>query len=104
MSKPTDAAVVEVRFWIEPLPSRAPLKFGGRIVAAGETLNVELRVKTRAGRQAVGLGSMTLGNVWAWPSAAVDPETSGRVVKNLAERIARAAKGLTEFAHPLDHA
>lgn len=103
MPKTTDIEVIETALAIEKLPYRAPLKFGGRVVRDAAILNVRARVRTPAGKEAVGFGSMPLGNVWAWPSQAVEAETSTEAMRQVAEKITVAAQALSGFAHPLDH-
>ena len=75
MSKPTDIRIVEATCAFEPVPFRAPLKFGGRIVENTFLTNIEVTVETRAGQHASGFGSMPVGNVWAWPAGKLDPES-----------------------------
>ena len=48
------------------------MQFGGRTVDRVTILNVRCRVRTGAGRDAWGFGSMTLGNAWAFPAASHD--------------------------------
>ena len=64
----TDIRIAEVRHAYEDYVYRAPYKFGGRVVDRVTLLNVHCRVETRAGKSAWGFGSMTLGNMWAFPS------------------------------------
>lgn len=103
MSKPTDIKVLEVRVEFEPLPFRAPLKFGGRVVTHTDIINVYARVENGRGEQAEGFGSMPLGNVWAWPSQKVDAQQSAEAIRRLASTVGAAANNLTDTAHPLDH-
>lgn len=103
MSKPTDIQILEIRVETEPLPFRAPLKFGGRVVSHTDIINVTARVRNGAGREAEGMGSMPLGNVWAWPSQSVDTEQSAEAIRRLAKTVGAAAGNLTGAAHPLDH-
>lgn len=103
MPKPTDIVVREVTISIDSLPFRAPLKFGGRIMNSADIVNVEARVRTNAGKEALGLGSMPLGNIWAWPSAKVDAGQSAEAMRRLARELTSAANELAGFAHPLDH-
>jgi L-alanine-DL-glutamate epimerase-like enolase superfamily enzyme len=102
MARPTDVAIKEATFEVVPLPYRAPLKFGGRIVASGEIMNVSLRVALPSGKEAVGFGSMPVGNVWAWPTNAVSTERTAEAISLLAMRIAFAATIIPEFGHPID--
>jgi hypothetical protein len=47
---------------------RAPYKFGGVAVDRVTLLNVECVVSMANGRSAKGFGSMTMGNIWSFPS------------------------------------
>jgi L-alanine-DL-glutamate epimerase-like enolase superfamily enzyme len=103
MPKPSDTRVLDLRLSVDSLSFRAPLKFGGRIITLTEIMNVHARVQTRDGREAAGFGSMPIGNVWAWPSSAVDADQSAAAMRRLAERMTQAGAELKDFAHPLDH-
>ena len=100
--KPTDIRIDEVIHDYEDYVYRAPYKFGGRIVDRVTLLNVRCRVSTRDGRTAWGFGSMTLGNVWAFPSASMPYDTTLEAMKALASHIARLASNCPEVGHPLD--
>src|SRR5207249_3389176 len=99
---PTDVRIAEVRHGYEDWVYRAPYKFGGRVVDRVTILNVRCRVETRNGATAGGFGSMTLGNMWAFPSPTVSYDVTLEAMKSLAERIDRIAGGCREFGHPLD--
>jgi len=45
---------------------------------------------------------MTLGNMWAFPSATMSYDTTLEAMKALASRIARLTGGCAEIGHPLD--
>jgi L-alanine-DL-glutamate epimerase-like enolase superfamily enzyme len=98
----TDVRIAEVRHGYEDWVYRAPYKFGGRIVDKVTILNVRCRVETRGGHGAWGFGSMTLGNMWAFPSPTMPYEVTLGAMKALAERITRIAGQCTEVGHPLD--
>jgi L-alanine-DL-glutamate epimerase-like enolase superfamily enzyme len=98
----TDVRIAEVRHGYEDYVYRAPYKFGGRVVDRVTILNVHCRVQTRAGRSAWGFGSMTLGNMWAFPSRTMPYDVTLGAMKELAGRIARIAGGCAETGHPLD--
>ena len=72
MTKPTDVRVLDVRTTTQRIDYRSPMKFGGRVVSDVTLLNVEVDVESRNGKFATGVGSMPLGNVWAWPSQQLD--------------------------------
>ncbi len=98
----TDVRIVEVRHAYEDWRYRAPYKFGGRVVDRVTILNVRCRVETRAGKGAWGFGSMTMGNMWAFPSPTMSYDVTLGAMKDLAERIARLTSRCREVGHPLD--
>jgi L-alanine-DL-glutamate epimerase-like enolase superfamily enzyme len=100
--KPTDIRIDEVVHDYEDHAYRTAYKFGGRVVDRTTLLNVHCRVTTRNRQTAWGFGSMTMGNVWAFPSATMTYDTTLDVMKSLASRIAQLAGGCREMGHPLD--
>ncbi len=68
VSKSTDLRLLEVAADTERIAFRTPIKFGGRVVTDAVLFNVTVEVETRDGRRGMGVGSMPMGNVWAWPS------------------------------------
>ncbi|HKS95425.1 MAG TPA: mandelate racemase/muconate lactonizing enzyme family protein [Terriglobia bacterium] len=99
-SKPTDIRVADVSYSTEDFLYRAPYKFGGREVDRVTILNVRCVVETASGDRADGFGSMTLGNVWSFPSLPYDVTLSA--MKALAERIRKATADYRKFGHPID--
>jgi L-alanine-DL-glutamate epimerase-like enolase superfamily enzyme len=100
--KPTDIRIVEVVHGYEDYVYRAPYKFGGRVVDRTTLANVHCRVTTRNGQTAWGFGSMTMGNMWAFPSTTMSYDTTLDAMKALASRIAQLVGDCTEIGHPLD--
>ena len=100
--KSTDIRVRSAAVEFEPVPYRAPLKFGGRIVSSGWLMNVRLTVETRDGRISEGKGSMPCGNVWAWPSGVMNPEQTEQAMLEFARRLSLAITGHAEPGHPLE--
>jgi L-alanine-DL-glutamate epimerase-like enolase superfamily enzyme len=98
----SDIRLAEVRHGFADYVYRAPYKFGGRVVDRVTLLNVRCRVETSAGRSAWGFGSMTLGNMWAFPSKTMSYDTTLDAMKALADRIARQSGECRESGHPLD--
>jgi L-alanine-DL-glutamate epimerase-like enolase superfamily enzyme len=99
---PTDIRIDEVRHAYQDYIYRAPYKFGGRVVDRVTLLNVHCRVTTRNGKSATGFGSMTMGNMWAFPSKTMSYDTTLDAMKALADRIQRITNGCRETGHPLD--
>lgn len=101
-TKPTDVRIEEVRFDYEDHLYRAPYKFGGRTVDRVTILNVRCVVTTARGQSAKGFGSMTMGNVWAFPSRVMSYDTTLGAMKALAARIATITSAHKQFGHPVD--
>src|SRR5207247_6017866 len=100
--KPTDIRIDEVRHGYEDYVYRAPYKFGGRVVDRVTLLNVHCRVTTKNGKSAHGFGSMTMGNMWAFPSKTMSYDQTLDAMKGLAGRIATITNDCREIGHPLD--
>jgi L-alanine-DL-glutamate epimerase-like enolase superfamily enzyme len=98
----SDIRIAEIHPSYTDYVYRAPYKFGGRVVDRVTLLNVRCRVTTRNGRSAWGFGSMTLGNMWAFPSKTMTYDTTLDAMKALASRIERITADCRETGHPLD--
>lgn len=94
--------VDEIRHSYEDFLYRTPYKFGGREVDRVTLLNVTCRVSARDGRSAEGFGSMTMGNVWSYPSATLTYDETLGAMKGLADRIRGITAGYREYGHPID--
>jgi L-alanine-DL-glutamate epimerase-like enolase superfamily enzyme len=95
-----DAHIVEVRHGFEEHRYRAPYQFGGRSVDRVTILNVHCRIRTGAGREAWGFGSMTLGNAWAFPAVPHDQGLGAMLA--LAPALERVTRACDARGHPLD--
>ncbi|ADB18603.1 transmembrane prediction [Pirellula staleyi DSM 6068] len=102
MAPSTDIRIRSVSFDRERIGYRSPIKFGGRVVTDAVLFNVRLEVETRNGIVGQGLGSMPMGNVWAWPSNVVSTEQTLAALLRFAELATLAAEKLGTYAHPLD--
>jgi L-alanine-DL-glutamate epimerase-like enolase superfamily enzyme len=81
---------------------RAPYKFGGVAVDRVTLLNVECVVSLATGRSAKGFGSMTMGNIWSFPSRTMTYDQTLGVMKALAEKITKRTLGYRAYGHPID--
>jgi hypothetical protein len=103
--KPPHAAAIrieEVTHSYEDFRYRAPYKFGGVAVDRVTLLNVECVVSLANGRSAKGFGSMTMGNVWSFPSRAMTYDQTLDAMKALAEKINALTGNYREYGHPID--
>ena len=100
--KPSDLRLCEATLSTQFVPFRTPIKFGGRVMREVLLMDVAVEAETRDGRRGCGVGSMPLGNVWAWPSAVASPTETQNAMLSLAEELVRQANDDREFGHPLD--
>jgi len=100
--RPTDIRITDLNFSFEDFLYRAPYKFGGVPVDRATILNVHCAVRTNAGREAKGFGSMPLGNVWSFPSRTLPYDTTLGAMKTLAARIAAVTRSYADSGHPID--
>jgi L-alanine-DL-glutamate epimerase-like enolase superfamily enzyme len=98
--RPNDIRIVEVQHRFEEFRYRAPYQFGGRSVDRVTILDVDVRVRTGAGREAWGFGSMTLGNAWAFPAA--DQDSGLGAMRALADEFRSITASCDEQGHPVD--
>jgi L-alanine-DL-glutamate epimerase-like enolase superfamily enzyme len=100
--RPTDVRVESVQFAYEDFAYRTPIKFGGVAIDRGTLVNVDCTVRTVAGKQARGFGSMPLGNVWSFPSRVLSYDQTLAAMKALVERSAALTGQCRETGHPVD--
>ena len=101
MPKNTDIKILDATFSLEAVPFRAPLKFGGRVVDKSFLMNVEVTVETRQGAHTTGIGSMPVGNVWAWPSDLPSDQTE-KAMTAFGERLTEIASEIPNYGHPIE--
>ncbi|HEX6986056.1 MAG TPA: mandelate racemase/muconate lactonizing enzyme family protein, partial [Planctomycetaceae bacterium] len=101
MSNPKDIRVIEAQVSLEPVPFRAPLKFGGRVVDRTQLINVAVTVERRNGTRAVGTGSMPVGNVWSWPSKVTSVDAAEAAMIAFA-RMAAVSAADADWGHPIE--
>jgi L-alanine-DL-glutamate epimerase-like enolase superfamily enzyme len=102
MTKLTDIALKDISTKQKRIAYRTPIKFGGRVVTDALVVDVFVTVETRQGQRAVGLGSMPMGNAWAWPSPKLTGEQTLAAMLDFAERLIQYARGYTSTGHPLE--
>lgn len=98
----TDIRIEQISYAYQDFKYRAPYKFGGRAVDRVTLLNVNCVVRTRDGKTAKGFGSMSMGNVWAFPSATLSYDQTLDAMKALAVEINRITGDYHEYGHPID--
>lgn len=102
MSKNSKIHVVEAESEKFPFVYRSPLKFANRIVKDVTVFRTTLTLEDKNKKKtAFGMGEMTMGTAWAWPSKTLSPEQVLRTVIGLAERIVQAVTKLEPDYHPI---
>lgn len=101
MANPSDITVREVENSTRSFVYRQPMKFGGRVVEDVCVLRVEI-VVTREGsrKQVKGVGEMTMGNAWAWPSK-IPGKITLKILIELANRLSARVQESTLSGDPL---
>lgn len=88
MAKSTDLHVKKITNSTHTYLYRQPIKFGGRVVEDVCVLRTEIAAQTGGSRKkVVGIGEMTMGNAWAWPSK-IPGKMTLKVMLELADRLA----------------
>ncbi|MCC6509798.1 MAG: hypothetical protein IT423_11860 [Pirellulaceae bacterium] len=101
MGKATDISIKEISSESRAYQYRLPMKFGGRVVEDCTLLRCQVSVTTGGSRKKiVGIGEMTMGNAWAWPSKIPAPLTL-KLLLELAERLVDHARALGPCGDPL---
>ncbi|MDR1925755.1 MAG: hypothetical protein LBQ66_15410 [Planctomycetaceae bacterium] len=100
--KPTDIQIVNAFYSTQKFFYRSPMKFGGRVVRDVYLLDIFVKVATKSGKTAVGYGSMTMGNIWAWPGGKTTPELALDAMIDFGKNVMVEAKKFKEFGHPLE--
>lgn len=101
-ANPLDMRIETVETFEESYTYRTPIKFGGSVVDRVTLLNVRIRARNRAGREATGFGSMPLGNIWSWPSRKLGYDGTLAVMQRLAPRLRDITADLRDYGHPIE--
>ncbi len=94
--------IEEATYSVAEYPTRTPLKFGGSIVKRLAVLDVRCVISAPDGRRATGLGSMTLGNAWSFPSPKLSYDQTLGAMLALTPRLARITNEFKGYGHPMD--
>ncbi len=101
MGKATDISIKEISTETKSYLYRQPMKFGGRVVEDCTLLRCQVTVTNGLSRKKItGVGEMTMGNAWAWPSKIPAPLTL-KLLLELAERLVDNARALAPSGDPL---
>jgi L-alanine-DL-glutamate epimerase-like enolase superfamily enzyme len=98
----TDIRIEDVSLDYEDYRYRRPMKFGGNVVDRVTLLNVHCTVRSASGKSVRGFGSMSMGNVWSFPSHKLTYDQTLAAMKALATRIGEITRGYREPGHPVE--
>lgn len=101
MTNPSDINIREIENKTRTFAYRQPMKFGGRVVEDVCVLRTEV-VVTRHGtkKKVTGVGEMTMGNAWAWPSK-IPTKITLKLMLELANRLAARVQDAGLSGDPL---
>ena len=102
MSRATDIRIRAVEHSYQDFHYRTPIKFGGVAIDRATLLDVHCDVETATGQRTRGFGSMSLGNVWSFPSRVLTYEQTLAAMIDLIGRIAIIMGRCSESGHPID--
>jgi L-alanine-DL-glutamate epimerase-like enolase superfamily enzyme len=102
MSRATDVRIRAIEHNYQDFRYRTPIKFGGVAIDRATLLDVWCDVETAGGQRARGFGSMSLGNVWSFPSRVLSYEQTLAAMIELIGRIAAIMGQCNESGHPID--
>src|SRR6516164_8126413 len=101
-TKKSDVRIEDVSLRFEEVAFRTPLKFAGTVVNRQTMLTVNCTVRTAAGKEAKGFGTLPLNYTFTFPSKKLSHDARLGAMKALAEQIAKITGAYKEFAHPID--
>jgi L-alanine-DL-glutamate epimerase-like enolase superfamily enzyme len=100
--KKGDIRIEDISLGFEEFAFRTPLKFAGAVMDRQTMLTVHCTVRTAAGNEAKGFGTLPLNYTFTFPSKRLSPATRLGAMKALAEEIAKVTGAYQEFGHPID--
>ena len=101
-AKTIEVRVKEIRASYEDFKYRTPIKFGGNVVDRVTLLNVSAVIEDGLGKASRGFGSMSMGNVWSFPSKVLTYDETLAAMKDLASQIERITNSSAATGHPID--
>jgi L-alanine-DL-glutamate epimerase-like enolase superfamily enzyme len=97
-----DIRIEDIDLRYEEFVFRMPLKFARAVVDRQTMLTAHCTVRTAAGKEAEGFGTLPLNYTFTFPSRKLSPDARQGAMKALAEQIAKVTRSYCGFAHPID--
>ena len=101
-AKTIEVRVKEISISYEDFKYRTPIKFGGNVVDRVTMLNVHAVIEDGTGKSSKGIGSMSMGNVWSFPSKLLSYDDTLNAMKDLASEVERITNKTSVTGHPID--
>ncbi len=102
MIKSATFRIADVSSSVQKFDYRLPMRFGNRTVNDVSLQRVCVAVEEKGKRRrGLGIGEMTLGASWAWPSKTLPPDQTVRIVGGLVSELVKIAGDLEFGPHPL---
>src|SRR4029453_16144708 len=100
--KKSDIRIEDLSLGFEEFAFRTPLKFAGAIVDRQTMLTVHCTVRTAAGNEAKGFGTLPLNYTFTFPSKTLSPDSRLGAMKALADEIAKVTRAYQGSGHPIE--
>lgn len=104
LAKSSKLKIVQLKSDRKSFDYRMPIKFGGRVVKDVVLQRTCVTLELNGKQRGHGIGEMTMGSAWAWPSKTMSSEQVLRVVTALYDRVVSAAEKIDFGNHPIEHA
>lgn len=101
-AKTIEVRVKEISTSYEDFKYRTPIKFGGNVVDRVTMLNVKAVIEDGMGKSSKGFSSMSMGNVWSFPSKILSYDETLNAMKDLASQVERITNANRVSGHPID--
>src|SRR5207245_2973588 len=92
-TKKTDVRIEHISYSFEEHIFRTPLKFARAVVDRQTMLTVNCTLRTAAGKEAIGFGTLPLNYTFTFPSKKLSPDARLGAMKALAEQIEEITGG-----------
>jgi L-alanine-DL-glutamate epimerase-like enolase superfamily enzyme len=101
-TKKSDVRIEDISLHFEEFVFRTPLKFARTVVDRQIMSTVNCTVRTAAGKEAKGFGTLPLNYTFSFPSKKLSHDARQGAMKALAEQIAKITGSYKGFGHPID--
>ena len=101
-AKTIEVRVKEISTSYQDFKYRTPIKFGGNVVDRVTMLNVNAVIEDGMGKSSMGFSSMSMGNVWSFPSKVLSYDETLNAMKDLATEVERITNTNRVTGHPID--